>query len=92
MTREDCEKLALREEWVKRPYRITEKNICPEDSGETLMMYIPEYFNDYTQTWNKIHKCIKNKEKQYFFEFEEAFAACKAHAKKQPRVIWADLL
>ncbi len=77
---------------TKTAYRIREKNIFPEDTSETLMMYIPEYFNDYTGTWTKIPKCIKKKEKQYFFSLEEAKAACYAHAAKQPKIIWAENL
>lgn len=82
----------MAEEAKTRRYRILEKNMCPDDCGEELMMYIPEYYNDYTGTWTKIHKCIKNKEKQYFWDVNEAISACKSHAKKQPRVIWSDEL
>ena len=80
------------DELTKTAYRIRAKNLCPEDSGETLMLYVPEYYNDYTGLWCKIHKCIKNKEKQYFFDIDEARAACKAHAKKQPKIVWAEML
>lgn len=76
----------------KTRYRILEKNVMPADSGETLMMYIPEYFNDYVGTWTKIHKRIYKKKPEYFFDLEEAKAACYAHAKKQPKVVWSKLL
>lgn len=78
---------------VKTPYRIRAKNMFEGDnSGETLMMYIPEYRNDYTGYWTKIHKCIQNKKPVYFFDLEEARAACLAHAKKQGEIVWAGLL
>ena len=80
------------EDLEKTKYRIKAKNMAPEDSGETLLMYIPEYFNDYTGTWTKIHKCIRNKKSEYFFDFDEARAACIQHSKKQPKVVWSKLL
>ena len=57
-----------RNEIGKTAYRILEKNYFPKDCDETLLMYIPEYWNDYTGTWTKIHKCIKDKKPQYFFD------------------------
>ena len=75
----------------KTKYRILEKNVSP-DSSEELLMYIPEYFNNYTGTWVKIHKCIKYKQKQYFLDLKEAQIACKEHAKKQPKIIWTEFL
>lgn len=80
-----------RNEIGKTAYRILEKNYFPKDCDETLLMYIPEYWNDYTGTWTKIHKCIKDKKPQYFFDLDEAIAACHAHAAKQPKVIWTEI-
>ena len=82
----------MEEEAKTRKYRILQKNMCPDDCGEELLMYIPEYYNDYTGTWTKICKCIKKKEKQYFWDFDEARAACKEHARKQSKVIWSETL
>ena len=47
----------MAEEAKTRRYRILEKNMCPDDCREELLMYI----HDYTGTWTKIHKCIKTK-------------------------------
>ena len=79
-------------DYSKTPYRILERNIMPKDCGETLMEYIPEYFNDYIGTWTKIHKCVRNKKPVYFDNLDDAKIACKEHARKQPRIVWSEFL
>ena len=78
---------------VKTPYRIRAKNMLDEeDTGETLMMYIPEYYNSFTGYWTKIHKCIRDKKPVYFFDLDEARSACYAHARKQGEIVWSEML
>lgn len=76
----------------KTAYRVKERNVMPKDSGETLMEYVPEFFNDYVGTWTKIHKCIRDKKPVYFATLEEAVIACKEHARKQPKIVWSNHL
>ena len=77
----------------KTPYRIRAKNLFGnDDSGETLMIYVPEYYNAFTGLWTKIHKRIRNKKPEYFFDLDEARSACYAHARKQGEIVWSELL